>query len=219
MAFNLRTLINFLAIASAVIAIYLDYNNIHRWFMIFKPLTTILILGIAVVDFRLAPRKFAVLISLGLVFCLWGDIFLLDNSGFIYGLVAFLIGHILFSLAFISIDGLKTSVVPVIVLAIFVVIFYGYVKDGLGDMTLPVMAYILVISFMVWQGISLYLWQKQKAYVLIAVSAVLFMLSDTILAVNLFKVSFPEATIYNLSTYWTSLLLLTNSFKAFKAIE
>ena len=218
MEINRTTFFNIAAVISAIIGIFLDYNNYHQWFVIFKPLTTILILFIALINFKSAPRKFAIYISIGLVFCILGDIFLLEQSGFLYGLVAFLMAHILFSVGFISIDGFKTYWKPAMILLAFIALFYGYLSDNLGDMTIPVIAYMLVISFMVWQGISLYIWRSEKVYLWIAISAVLFLISDSILAVNQFKFNFKEAPIYNLATYWTSLLLLANAFRYFKKV-
>lgn len=216
MATNKNHFLNIITIITGVIAIFLDYNNYHEWFTIFKPLTTILILSIALINFKSAPKKFALLISIGFVFCMLGDIFLLEQSGFLYGLVSFLIAHVLFSVGFISIDGFKKNPYVSIVLIVFILLIYWYLKDNLGTMKIPVLAYMLVISFMVWQGVSLYLWKSQKVYYFIALSVVLFLVSDTILAIDVFKFSFKEAPIYNLATYWASLLILANTFRLFK---
>ncbi len=98
-----------------------------------------------------------------------------------------------------------------IVLVIVGIALYAWLYPDLGSLKYPVAAYVLVILFMAWQGISLYLKNNTIAYALIAVGVVLFMFSDSMIAVNKFKASFALSGVVILSTYWLAIALIANS--------
>ena len=73
-----------------------------------KPLTTMLVIWIAIAAD--GPRPGTVLAVVGLIFCLAGDIALLDIvDQFIVGLVAFLIGHAVFIAMFVALRTRTSS--------------------------------------------------------------------------------------------------------------
>ena len=75
----------------------------------------------------------------------------------------------------------------------------------------PVGVYVLVICFMAWQGIGLFLKEKSKPFVWIAVAVLLFMFSDTMIAIAKFKADFAYSSVVILSTYWLSIGLIANA--------
>lgn len=87
----------------------------------------------------------------GLLFCLGGDVFLALPQGraFLLGLVSFLIGHVLYLVAFLHLTrpDLLTLVGSIIVFAISAAI-YVWLRPHLGSMNAPVVGYIVVISLM-----------------------------------------------------------------------
>lgn len=205
-----QTGINLLSVVFACTAIYLDFMG-HDFYLLFKPLTTILIVSLLLFTPKKAYSKFKLTMMIAFGFCLLGDILLLNPAYFVFGLVAFLLAHILFIVAFIQHKGFQFHGISFMLLfAIGGAIFF-WLKSDLGDFMIPVLVYVLVITFMAWQGIRMYLKDKGKAYVWIALAVILFMLSDTLLAINKFKAPFAYASVLILGTYWLSIGLLANA--------
>jgi uncharacterized membrane protein YhhN len=151
---------------------------------------------------------------IGLVFCLGGDLLLLKpDDYFVFGLLSFLIAHLLFSYGFTRFGGLKTYWKPLVFVLVFTGAVFALVFEGLknDNLVIPVAVYILVISFMSWQGISLYIWKNKKAFLSIAIAAVLFMISDSMIAISSFRTSFELSGLLILITYWASITLLAHS--------
>ncbi len=88
----------------------------------------------------------------GLVLCLVGDVLLAlpGKQMFLAGLVAFLLGHIAYAVAFFSLGALNPltgwggALVVVMGSAVF-----NRLRPKLGELFLPVLAYVLVISTMI----------------------------------------------------------------------
>ena len=57
----------------ALIAISTSYLKLIDWFYILKPLTTVLILVLPIIYIKPKLNRYALLIILGLCFCLMGD--------------------------------------------------------------------------------------------------------------------------------------------------
>lgn len=182
-----------------------------NWYSLFKPLTTILVILIPIIFGNRKHKKHFFSVVLALVFCLIGDVFLLDDAYFTFGLSSFLLAHILFAYSFVSIGGMKYNSFPLVLLLLIAGGFYSLIQNTLGDLSIPVAVYIFFIVFMCWQGLCLYLCRKEKIYFSIAVAAILFLISDSILAVNKFYAAFEMSGILVLLTYWLSILILANS--------
>jgi uncharacterized membrane protein YhhN len=126
-----------------------------RW--LFKPATSLLFVLTGLVAFT--TDTYAWLILVGLVLGLVGDVCLIPKSQqwFLFGLVAFLLGHVAYTAAFFSLANLLTA--PRLVIAL-IGLFAGVVLVGLwprlGAFRLPVLAYLLVISLMVVGSLAVY---------------------------------------------------------------
>lgn len=198
------------AVITAVFAIQGEYKPTRTQVYIFKPLTTLLIIGVALLGVSPNPM-YKILILIGLVFCLGGDVFLmLPAKYFIIGLVSFLIGHICYIAAFV-IDGgflLSLWLLPILVYGAFI---YWLLHPHLGKMRGPVIAYVVIILTMAWQALAHWsLWQTTSA-LLAAVGAVTFVISDSALALDRFRKKFRSARIIVLSTYWLAQWLIALS--------
>ncbi len=137
---------------------------------------------------------------------LLGDILLMfvDQSEhfFTLGLVSFLTAHILYILVFLKRrnNHKKSILFSVILLAYGSVLFY-LLKDNLGDMLMPVIMYMLVILSM---AISAFLRQgmvSKESFILVFMGAILFMISDSLLALNKFYEPLPFSNISIMFTY------------------
>ena len=201
-----------LTIASGILAIIGQYVG-PRWIVyVFKPLTTIFILAIAFLGGAASPPIYMIMILIGLVFSLAGDVFLmLPSDQFILGLVSFLIAQICYIVAFTSGRGFSFNMASLVPVLVYGVIVYVLLSANLGKMRLPVIAYMIVILVMAWQA-----WERssalgERAALLAFVGAVLFVISDTLLALNRFRGEFAAERALTLGTYYVAQWLIASS--------
>ncbi len=199
-----------LAVLSASIHIRAEYRGPQQRIYIFKPLTMLLI-GLVAILGQGAPPFYKVMIITGLVFSIMGDVFLmLPTDRFVAGLVAFLIAHLFYIGAFIPEIG-AFRWWPLVPFALFGIGVYLYLAPSLGKLKLPVLLYVGVIMVMAWVAWERWLQTGQSGALLAAFGAVLFVISDTILAINRFRVPFKSARFFNLATYFTAQWLIAGS--------
>lgn len=202
---------------AALLAIGADHWGHRTAFLLLKPLTTFLfMLPLFYVSGGrdLGLSRFNMGMLTGLAFCLLGDVFLMYPGYFVHGLTAFLAGQLFFALSFIGLGGLSTHAASfVLVFGTGAALFYWLLPD-LGSYRLPVGLYVLVICFMAWQALGLYLREADRAFVWMALGALLFMGSDTLIALNRFKAPFFLSGPLILGSYWAALgLLVRGSLK------
>ncbi len=199
-----------LAALSAVLHIRAEYRG-PRWCVyIFKPLTMGFIVLIA---FTGPPGSGAYrhLVIGGLLFSLAGDVFLmLPSDCFVAGLVAFLVAHLFYIAAFAPVAG-ALQWWPVLPLAAYGVGIYRILAPGLGKLKRPVLAYIAVIMVMAWMGWEQWFQAGRTGALMIFAGALLFVVSDTVLALNRFGRGFKAARALNLSTYFAAQWLIAGS--------
>jgi len=213
-----KILWSIIVIIVASFAIYFQHTKQINFYRYSKILTTFLIFLVPVLFFNSGKKKYKTLILIGLLFCLIGDAFLLYNNYFIAGLISFLLAHIIFTYAFILIDGFNKKYGVLALLLLICSSFFIILKASLGDLLIPVAIYMLVIVCMNWQAISLYLKKKNVSYLLLSFGAVLFLISDSILAYDKFKEPFSFAGILILITYWVAIGLFAFSTLKIKEV-
>ena len=191
-----------------LISLWTELQQYKQLYHIFKPLTTFLILASTA---YLGNTKVAFLqyCLFALVFCLIGDTLLLYDNYFVFGLISFLIGHILFIISFLKKEPWTMFKIPMVILLLIAVVYYTLLFPDLEWLRIPVLIYILVIITMSWQGIGLYFVNPGNNHLLVAIGAVLFLVSDAVLAWNKFKQPISYAGTVILSTYWSSVLFLS----------
>ena len=206
----LTAILTVLAVISASIHIRAEYRGPHLHIHIFKPLTMVFILLIAILG-QAAPPRYKYLIIAGLICSMAGDAFLMSPwDRFVAGLVAFLIAHLFYIAAFTS----ELQVVlwwPLLPLVIYGIFIYSILSPSLGKLKVPVIAYIVVILVMAWQAWELWIQTDQNGALLAFIGAVLFVISDTILAINRFRGQFRLARALNLMTYFAAQWLIAGS--------
>lgn len=198
------------AVLSALVAVWFAYHQPNPGFYIFKPLTSVLILILALSGRNEFPI-YGTLISAGLVFSILGDIFLmLPEDHFLAGVGSFLVTHVLYITAFSA--GLNElfwePALPIFGLATLAILT---LNRYLGEMKLPVYFYIAVISVMAWAAWSRWMGVPGPGSLLAAWGAVLFLFSDLILALNRFHGRFRSAHALNLLSYYGAQLLIALS--------
>jgi uncharacterized membrane protein YhhN len=155
-------------------------------------------------------------IVLALGFSWAGDILLMfesiNGNFFIFGLVAFLIAHIFYILFYENVirkEGLNKNYWWFLPVIIYYVSLIYLLSPHLGDMKLPVRLYGIVISYMLIQSLQTGRVKDLGAATLMIGGAVLFITSDSILAINKFYESFEYAGIAIMLTYGIAQLLIT----------
>jgi uncharacterized membrane protein YhhN len=179
---------------------------------IFKPLISLSLMAL----YAVSVSKLNYLYLVALVFSLLGDVFLysLQDFYFISGLICFLVVHLIY--VWINLNRLKktnlscivTSITPFLIFYVFLMLF---LKDHLGEMLFPVLAYGLVVSTFGIVSMLAYKITKCKKTFLMFVGAVLFIVSDSILAINIFYVTTSMLSVFIMASYIVAQFLIYKS--------
>jgi len=168
---------------------------------------TIPILCLAVLAFRNITGIKGILIGIGLLFSGCGDVLLHIDGGayFVHGLGSFLIAHLFYIAAFIRQPAIARPRLPVLLaIGVFGVIMGVQLFPHLGDMLIPVAAYLFIIFAM---GISAALGAAN--HTLVIAGAGLFILSDSLIAINQFLTPVPLSDLLIMITYYLAQLFIT----------
>ena len=202
------------AAVSALAAIAADWEERrHRSFFVLKPLTTLLVIGIAASIAWTGPYAQWVLVALAL--SLAGDVFLMFGDGarasdraFVAGLASFLLAHLAFVWAFAQ--GVRAPDLPGWLAA---VVFYAgallfVLLPRAGALKLPVLVYCLVLAAMVFAAAARHETLGDADSLRAMLGALLFMLSDSLLGWRRFVGRYRAAQALILSTYWVAIGLI-----------
>jgi uncharacterized membrane protein YhhN len=204
-------LLTFSALISGILYIRAKYSVLKYQLVIFKPITMLLIISIAFL-YPAIDLNYKIFIIAGLLFSLVGDMFLIfPEKHFTKGLISFLIGHILYIFAFVVLAGFHITIwifLPIVLLSI---LYLKTILPHTGNKTLPVIIYVIIITMMGWIALERLYYLQNLGSLLAAIGACLFMISDSVLALNKFRKSFHRAELIILSTYYTAQWLLTVS--------
>jgi uncharacterized membrane protein YhhN len=167
-----------------------------------------------------AGPRFNRMIVLALVFCWAGDVLLLLNArieaSFVLGLAAFLIGHLIYVVAYRQLqqtavkDRAPSSTLmllglpPVAIAVVLVTLLF----PGLGGLKFPVMAYSIAITWMVLTALMRNGRTTRKSFWMIFSGAFIFMISDSLLAVNKFYAPIPLSGFWVMLTYCSAQYLI-----------
>ena len=144
-----------------------------------------------------------VILGMALSFSCLGDIFLdLPGNFFVQGLVSFLVAHFIYILLFVRhwLRPVRPGGGQLVLMATVLIsslLLSNWLSPNLGAMAKPVMVYICAITVMV---VSSILAGFSKPYVWIG--AVLFMISDSMIAAGRFKTPVPLAEYLIWATYY-----------------
>lgn len=203
-----------LIFALAVTAIVLEIFELTFPYAFAKAATTIAIIFFASSN-RSMSRLSAQMVT-ALIFCLLGDMALIWNQFFLVGVGFFLVAHLLFIRALKNRFGFKILPFALLFSLVALVSIVYILWGGLtGILKVAVPTYAIVISVMVAQAISVALRKRSKMRSQLALGAILFMVSDTLLGINGFLQPFPFSGVFILSTYWGALVFLANAGREF----
>lgn len=200
------------AAVSALAAIAAEWGgqeSRHRSYYVLKPLTTVLIIAVALAAASNTGENYRLWILSALVFCLLGDICLLFSGDrwFLGGLSNFLVGHVLFIVAFVhGVDAWSLPWWSVFWAAALPIALY--IIPRTGSLKIPVMVYMAVIGAMGAAALARFHALGDDRALLALIGASLFMLSDSALAIRQFVGPYRLAQPLILSTYWLSIALI-----------
>ena len=167
--------------------------------LLFKTLTSFLFISVAFASFMVNPNEgvasFAMLIMMGLICGLIGDIVLdlkimYKESSSLYqhgGMVAFLVGHLFYLAALVIYFGFNwLPLVIAVVLAVIIGLVSKFIlKFNFAEHTINTYAYSFFLSYMLTQACYAAITQGfTTCTVLLAVGAILFLLSDLVLVMT-----------------------------------
>lgn len=179
-----------------------------------KPALVISLLVLFLTVKKNLERHLKKFVSLSLLLSLVGDVLLLmtDRGTFFFigGLLSFLLAHVMYISAFFKtkfIDFKRLLTITVFLLLYASGVMY-LIMDNLGGLMPYVICYIIILLMMVK---SMYLrrgFVNKQSYYQVFAGALLFMISDSLLAINMFYKALPFSAILIMSTYGMAQLLI-----------
>jgi len=165
-------------------------------------------------------------VIMALCFSWLGDVLLMFQSKdalfFLLGLSAFLLAHIFYILFF---HGVKQNekigsrwwlLLPVVV---YYATLIGLLYPYLADMKIPVPVYGIVISFMLLLALHMLFIKNKTAGKWMASGAVLFIISDSVLAINKFYQPFESAGLIIMLTYGLAQLFIVKGATDYLSLQ
>jgi uncharacterized membrane protein YhhN len=197
---------------SAVLTIWFDATGERRLFRVSKPLTMALVITVALVARIPAPAAYKTLVLAALLCSLVGDIALMfPEKWFTAGLGSFLVAHVFYILAFKPAPGHPISAGMLAPFLIFGLLMFRILSPSLGRLKFPVLVYVAAITVMAALAAARFVARGGTRPLLAFAGAVLFLVSDSVLAYDRFVKKLGPAQIIILGTYFPAQLLIALS--------
>ncbi len=205
-----------LAFLSAIVDWYAVYKGWKKLEYFLKPVTMVFLFIFLFISTGLEGT--ALWFGVGIILSMAGDIFLMfPKEQFIAGLVAFLLAHLAYIIGFnqslppVDAFGLGMAIILGMIAArLYKSIEAGLVKQGKESLQKPVLAYTAIITIMLLSALLTFSrpdWDTRAA-ITVSVGAVLFMLSDAILAWNKFVNPIKNGRVMNMAAYHSGQIVL-----------
>ena len=195
--------------------LYYEKKNDGRPLLIVKSILSLLFVITALLQLHPVPAYYQYLF-VGLIFCLIGDVCLAlpQKKAFRVGLVAFLVGHVLYILSFSSLTQIYYWISAwLFILFCMSALIFLWLLPHLKSMLIPVLLYILVITVMVSGAWAVF--RKSpfqiSGRVFILIGALCFYFSDVFVARNEFIKEEYRNRFLGLPLYYTGQFLLAFS--------
>lgn len=154
--------------------------------VVFKPLITISLILLYLAS---SEKRNSLYLS-ALVFSFLGDVFLLDkNDFFLFGVGAFLIAQ-LFYIVLVRRNspdlGQRSLLMAAPPFIVYLILLMSLLMPGLGTLKYPVLVYGMVISVFGITALQNQITRRNASSGILLVGAVLFIVSDSLIAINKF---------------------------------
>ena len=197
-----------LAVAALMLGEYLDNDRIRYTS---KPIASLafIAVGALALSGNSTISEFELAVIAGLILGAIGDMALLSEQGFLAGLVAFLLGHLHYVLAFATVAPLATWATPIALVPIAIAIgALRWLWPHVGSLRIPVIAYVAVITAMVIGGLAVWRGAAIAHPTRMLAGTLLFFASDFAVAREKFVVSSIGNRIIGLPLYYAGQLLI-----------
>lgn len=197
-----------------------DTQDIRPLVYLCKPLLLLILSSWFFFSSRRVGDRFTLLVQAGLFFSLVGDVALMlpsaDQFYFLIGLAAFLMAHLCYTMAFaqnIADAGPGAGPLVPLLIAIALVAFGFFFALDLvpkvdDSVSLPVIIYVVAITLMGIAAAFRFGRTFPRSFMLVMAGAVLFILSDALLATNRFMKPLGHAAWSVMLTYGLAQLLI-----------
>jgi len=214
--FNLFTVLNIILILAVIVGDIFYLKQGSFWI---KSITSVGFVAIGILNLvyavlnKTSNLKFCILMIIGLVFAMLGDIIL--EIHFIAGAALFAVGHIFYFIAYCFIIKFKwTDLIASAFIFVPAVLFITLAKIfDFGGVLMEIVCiiYALIISLMVGKAITNFIRQRNVLNLIIMLGSILFCVSDLMLLVNVFADIHLVFGILCLTTYYPAECLLAYS--------
>jgi uncharacterized membrane protein YhhN len=195
--------------------LYYEKKEDRKPLLIVKSIFSLLFVITALLQLHPVPAYYHYLF-VGLIFCVIGDVCLAlpQKKAFMVGLVAFLVGHVLYIFSFSSLIQIYywISAWLLIIFCMSALIFL-WLRPHLKSMLIPVLLYILVITVMA-SGAWAVFWKSSfqiSGRVFILLGSLCFYFSDVFVARSKFIKEEYRNRLLGLPLYYTGQFLLAFS--------
>lgn len=207
-----------LFLVSGAIGVYASLTGREKLLVVFKPLTTALLL--AAVGWP--QSRFAWLVVIGIIFSLGGDVALLfrAKNGFLIGLGLFLVTHACYIAAFLGVARARGTsawspgvLVPALVMVAVTGALLRKLWSGASGLRAPLVGYAAALALMV---VSAFAAQGPRGVAAsAAIGAVCFYVADCSLALDRFARPIKYAPLLTLGLYWLGQLGIAVAIRGF----
>lgn len=158
---------------------------------------------------------------LALAFSFLGDVLLLDKEGlFLFGIAAFLMTQLIYIgliLKRINKTTVQQNVLAVLPFLVYITFLIMLLKDNLGEYLIPVIVYALTIAIFGIVSLLNYLKYKTRSAQLLLIGAVLFIVSDSMIALNKFYEPRDFYPVAIMVTYVLAQLIIMRSMVVYES--
>lgn len=182
------------------VALYLVGVATDAWLlrMCTKPLPVLALIGWTLWK---APGPVGRWVAAALALGLGGDVLLeIGSQTFLFGLVSFLVGHLAYIVGF-SKGARWLAPVQLVPMLGFAAAVAAVIVPALGEMAVPVVVYMVVICLMAWRAAAYAESRGGWAWACLG-GAVLFLFSDTLIALDRFVAPIDGVRPAIILTYW-----------------
>jgi uncharacterized membrane protein YhhN len=146
---------------------------------------------------------YAAALAGGLTLSALGDLLLEVPGHFVAGLATFLCAHVAYTAAFVR-EERRLRIGRALPFALWLLGAFVWIRPGLGEMTVPVVVYMLAIGTMMWRAAARMggAASDDAGARAALVGAILFGLSDTLIAIDRFRAPLPGAPYAIILLYW-----------------
>jgi uncharacterized membrane protein YhhN len=210
---NSSTLFGLLSAVSVLLTLAGDLLSVSWLVYLCKPLATFLIISLAFTNWRIRKDAYSFWITLGLVFSLVGDVALMwSRQYFEEGLAAFLLTHIAYLMAYSRDARFPPRFRLWLVYLAFAALLYQFISRDLSSgLKISVALYAFFLLSMGAQAMNRFLILRTASARWAAIGAIFFILSDSLLSIDRYRMPIPLAPVFILVPYYLGQWLIAAS--------